>query len=161
VGDRRPCDLAELRQSGSYAWACYWTAKFDVLGGLLPGFITTARATARETASAGAYAALSDAYGVAASMLVHLGHLDLAYLGMERAVAASERSGDELRHAAMSGWMSWLLLHQTGSQDGVQDPTSRRAPLTQARQLAVQQADQVEPKLGKAPAEHISVWGAC
>jgi transcriptional regulator with XRE-family HTH domain len=155
-----PGDLEELRQSARYAWACYWTAKFDVLGGLLPGFIATARATARETSAPGAHAALSDAYGVAASMLVHLGHLDLAYLGMERAIVAAERSQDELRHAAMSGWMSWLLLHQTGSQDGVQDPSSRRAPLTQARQLAVQEADQIEPKLGKAPAEHISVWGS-
>jgi hypothetical protein len=85
-------------------------------------------------------------------MLVHLGHIDLAYGATARAVAAAERSYDELRHAAITGWMSWLLLHQTGCADGVQDTTQRGrpSPLTQARRLAVEQADRIEPKLGKA-----------
>jgi len=42
--------------------------------------------------------------------------------------------------------MSWLLMHQTGSSD-------------QARRLAVEEADRIEPRLGKASPEHISVWG--
>jgi transcriptional regulator with XRE-family HTH domain len=139
--------LDELAQSARYAWAAYWTNRFDVLGGLLPGFISTARASAHETAHPEAFAALSDAYGVAASLLVHLGFVDLAYLAMERAIGAAGRSGDELRRAALSGWMSWLLLHQTGSAD-------------QARQLAVEEAERTEPRLGKARPEQISVWGS-
>ncbi len=144
--DADTASLDELKQSARYAWASYWTNRFDVLGGLLPGFISTARASAHESAHPEAFAALSDAYGVSASMLVSLGHVDLAFLAMERAVGAADRSGDELRHAAVSGWMSWLLMHQTGSSD-------------QARRLAVEEADRIEPRLGKASPEHISVWG--
>src|SRR5262245_43264399 len=93
--------------------------------------------------------ALCDAYGVTASMLVHLGHLDLACLAMERATRAADHADDPLRRAALSGWMSWLLLHRTGSTD-------------QAQQLlATAVADNLEPKLGKAAPKHISVWAAC
>jgi hypothetical protein len=118
-----------------------------VLGGLLPGFIGAARATAHATGAPGVFAVLSDAHGVAASTLVHLGHVDLAYLAMDRATTAADRSEDPLRRAALSGWMSWLLLHQTGSSD-------------QAQRLAVEEADRVEPRLGKARAEQLSVWGS-
>jgi transcriptional regulator with XRE-family HTH domain len=143
--DVAPVD--ELAQSARYAWAAYWTNHFDMLGSLLPAFITTARATAAETRdSQAAAAALSDAYGVAASMLVHLGHIDLAYLAMERAIAAAHDSDDELRRAALSGWMSWVLIHQTASAD-------------QAHRLAISEADQIEPRIGKARPEHIAVWG--
>lgn len=144
--DAEPASVDELQQSARYAWSAYWTNRFDVLGGLLPGFIGAARASAHATDSPEAFAALSDAYGVAASMLVHLAHVDLAYLAMERAIAAADRSDDPLRRAALSGWMSWLLLHHTGSFD-------------QARQLAVDEADRMEPRLGKARPEQISVWG--
>jgi len=144
--DGDPASLDELKRSARYAWGAYWTSRFDLLGRLLPGFISTARASAREAASPEVFAALSDAYGVAASMLLHLGHVDLAYLAMERAVAAADRSDDSLHRAAVSGWMSWLLMHQTGSTG-------------QARRLAVGEADRIEPRLGKARPEQISVWG--
>jgi transcriptional regulator with XRE-family HTH domain len=158
--DGDPAGVEELRSQARYAWACYWTNRFEVLGGLLPAFITTARATAHQAGAAAAHVPLSDAYAVAGSMLVHLGHLDLAYLAMEHAVAAADRSEDELRHAAVRGQMSWLLLHQTGTADGVADAAApRRSPLAQARRLAIEQADRIEPKLGHATPEHVSVWG--
>ncbi len=43
-------------------------------------------------------------------------------------------------------WMSWVLMHQTGSTG-------------QARRLAVGEADRIEPRLGTAKPEQISVWG--
>src|SRR6266542_1065748 len=70
--DADTASIDELKQSARYGWAAYWTNRFDVLGALLPGFISTARASARESDSAEVYAALSDAYGLCASMLVHL-----------------------------------------------------------------------------------------
>jgi len=145
--DGEPGSVDELQKSASYAWSAYWTNRFDLLGGLLPSLLTTARATARETDVPPAFAALSDVYGACASTLVHLGHVDLAYLAMERAIGAADRSDDPLRRAALSGWMSWLLLHQTGSFD-------------QAQRLAVDEAERVEPRLGKAKPEQISVWGS-
>jgi hypothetical protein len=145
--DGEPAGISELEQSARYAWSAYWTNRFDLLAGLLPGLIRSGRATAFATESPEVFSALSDAYGVAASMLVHLGHIDLAYLAMDRATTAADRSGDLLRRAALSGWMSWLLLHQTGSSD-------------QARRLAVEEADRIEPRLGKAQPEELSVWGS-
>lgn len=144
--DTEPAGLEELTQQARYAWNAYWTSHLDVLAGLLPGFIAVARATAREHPTPQTYAVLSDAYGIAASLLVHLGYTDLAYLAMERAIAAADHSDDELRHAALSGWMSWLLMHQTGSA-------------AQAQHLAVSEADSIEPRFAKAPPKHIAVWG--
>jgi transcriptional regulator with XRE-family HTH domain len=46
--DTEPASAEELAQSARYGWACYWTNRFDVLGGLLPAFIADARATASE-----------------------------------------------------------------------------------------------------------------
>jgi transcriptional regulator with XRE-family HTH domain len=137
--------LEELRQSARYAWAAYWTNRFDTLGSLLPEFITAARATSRAAPSPDVFAMTSDAYCVCASMLTLLGHVDLGYLAMERAVAAADRLDDELRRAATTGYMSWLLLHQTGTVD-------------QAHQLAVAEADRFEPKFGTATPEQITVW---
>ncbi len=144
--DHEPTSLEELGRSTGYAWSAYWTNRFDLLGGLLPELIPTSRATARQTESAEAFALLSEVYGVTASTLVHLGHLDLAYLVMERALGAADRSGDELRRASVAGWMSWLMLHQTGVAD-------------QAERLAVDTAEAIEPMLGRARPEHIAVWG--
>jgi len=144
--DGEPAAVEELRKSATLAWGHYWTNRFDVLSGMLPEFISAARATVRESASPGAYAALSDAYGAAASMLVHLDRVDLAYLAMERAVGAAEQSGDDLRRSSLLGWMSWLLLHQTGRSD-------------EAKHIAVSEADAIEPKMKGAPPEQVAVWG--
>ncbi len=144
--DAEPASLDELQRQARYAWAAYWASHFDVLAGLLPDFISIARATVREHGTPEMHATLSDAYGVAGSMLVHLGYIDLAFLAMERAIGAAERSEDELRRAALSGWMSWLLMHQTGSA-------------SQAQRLAIGEADSIEPRVAKATPEHIAVWG--
>jgi transcriptional regulator with XRE-family HTH domain len=145
--DGEPATLEDLSRSAGYAWSAYWTNRFDVLGGLLPELVASARTTARQADSPGAYALLSEVYGVTASTLVHLAHTDLAYLAMERALAAADRSDDELRQASLAGWMSWLMLHQTGGAD-------------QAERLAVDTAERIEPKLGRARPEHVSVWGS-
>ena len=79
-------------------------------------------------------------------MLVHLGKIDLAHLTMERAIEAAERSQDSLRRSSLLGWMSWLLLHQTGSVD-------------EAKLIAVQEADAIEPKMKQATPEQVSTWG--
>ncbi len=140
-----PASVAELDREARYAWMAFSTNRFDVLASQLPGFITAARATVRAEPSPGAHAALSDAYAVTASMLTLLGHVDLGYLAMERAIAAGDRAEDALVRAALSGRMSWLLLHQTGGAD-------------QARRLAVEEADRFEPRLGKALPEQIAIW---
>src|SRR6266508_3114041 len=111
--DEDPASLEDLRQQASYAWRSYWSNRFDLLAGQLPAFLGAARATARATPSPEVFAVLSDAYCAAASMLTLLGYVDLGYVAMDRAIGAADRSNDELRRAAFSGYMSWLLLHTT------------------------------------------------
>lgn len=141
-----PASDDDLKRSAVVAWGHYWSSRFDTLGVVVPELVASARATVRELPSATAYAALSDAYGVAGSMLAHLGKVDLAYLTMERALEAAEHSEDGLRHSALLGWMSWLLLHQTGSCD-------------EAKFIAMREADAIEPKMKRATPEEVSIWG--
>lgn len=141
-----PADLGDLKRSARYAWSAHRRSHYDVLGRMLPDFIGAARATASASDSPEVFAVLSDAYVVATPMLVYLGYVDLAYLIMERALVAADRSNDPLRRAAASGRMSWMLLHHTGSAD-------------QARQLAAGEAARIEPRLGTALPDEIAVWG--
>jgi transcriptional regulator with XRE-family HTH domain len=145
--DVEPATEDELQKLATLAWGSYWSNKFDMLGATLPEFIATAHATVRETGSRAAYSALADAYGSAASMLVHLDKVDLAYLAMERAINAAEHAEDELRVSSLQGWMAWLLMHYTNS-------------LADARHLAVREADSIEPRMKDARPEQIAVWGA-
>jgi transcriptional regulator with XRE-family HTH domain len=144
--DAEQATLDDLERSTRYAWSAHRGSHYDVLAGMLPAFITAARATASQTPNPEVFAVLSDAYVVSAPMLVYLGYVDLAYLAMERAVAAADRSGDPLRRAAASGRMSWMLLHHTGSAN-------------HAMRLATTEADQIEPRLGTAGPDELAVWG--
>ncbi len=144
--DGEPVGEEELGKSATLAWGNYWSNRFDALAGMLPDFITVSRATVRETGSTAAYEALSNAYGIAASMLVHLNNIDLGYVAMERAISAAGHTDDELRRAALHGWLSWILMHHTDSIDT-------------ARRLAIREADAIEPRMKDATPEQISVWG--
>jgi transcriptional regulator with XRE-family HTH domain len=145
--DGEPSNDDELQRSATLGWGHYWTHRFDVLGAMLPTLITTGRASVRNSGSPHAYAALADAYNIASCMLVHLGKVDLGYLAMERALAAANLSDDELRVSALSGWMSWVLLHHTGGS-------------SEAKHIAVREADSIEPKMKGARPEQVSVWGS-
>ena len=142
-----PLSTEDLQREMDLVWSHYWANRFDALGASLPGLIQAARVTVATDPSALAWAALADLLGAGSSMLVHLGQLDLAYLLMKQAEDAATQSGDHLRHAAVVGWTSWLLLHQAGGND-------------EARHLAIQQADAVEPSIGKASPTQVAVWGS-
>lgn len=143
----QPLSDDDLRREMSVVWSHYWANRFDTMGASLPGLIQAARLTVAGQPSTVAWAALADLLGAGASMLVHLGHLDLAYLLMKQAEDAAAESGDHLRHAAVVGWTSWLLLHQAGSDD-------------EARHLAVSQAEAIEPRIRTASPNHVAVWGS-
>jgi transcriptional regulator with XRE-family HTH domain len=142
-----PVSSAELTRLVTQAWGSYWANRFDTLSAILPGFIGAARATVRDTGSPRAYGALSDAYHIAASMLVHLHRVDLGYLAMERALNAAEQSGDQLRYSVLRGSLGWLVMHHPDN-------------LAEARHIAVAEADRVEPSIRAAAPERIAVWGA-
>ena len=107
----------DLDRSVNFAWGAYWHGRYDTLGATLPELITQARTSNRLSGTPRSAVRLADSYGVTASTLVHLGELDLAYLAMDRALSTAEHGDDPLYRAALNGWMSWLLLHQTGTLD--------------------------------------------
>ena len=135
------------QQSATYAWGCYWAGQYDALGSHLPTWLSTARATHQGAATAHSARALADAYAVASSTLVHLGETDLAYLAMERALTTADAGDDPLYRAALTGWMSWLLLHPTGTLD-------------EATRLAATEAEALATSLDHHDPAAVSVWGS-
>jgi len=145
--ESEPAEIGRLQKAAQHSWASFWSNRFDELGATVPAFLDTARATARATDDPRAYAVLSDAYGVAGSVLVHVGYGDLALLAMERAANAAEKSDDPLRAAAVVGWIADVLQRQTGSAG-------------EAQHMALAQAQRFEPVMDKASPAHLSVWGS-
>ncbi|HEX5497138.1 MAG TPA: helix-turn-helix domain-containing protein [Mycobacteriales bacterium] len=140
--------LAELRRSVSYAWGCYWASDYDALGVSLPTLVTGARAAVRDSDSRHAPAAhdvLAEAFQVTACLLVHLGHHDLAHLALERALDASARGDDALRHASLLGSVAWLLTSQGRFAESVR--------------VSLGAADRCEPRISQTSPAELSVWG--
>lgn len=95
-----PPDLAELSKAVQHAWSTYQHAKGGALARLLPNLLRQAQAADvayRNTRDA-AYGAhlLGQTYQITSSALRNLGKYELAWLAADRAVAVSQRSGDEL-----------------------------------------------------------------
>lgn len=144
-----PTPLADLAARIGAAWADYWAGNFTKLGTLLPGLIGESRLTLRQSPTGQQLAAaahLSAAQQIAACVLTQLGVEDLGYLAVERALAAADHSGDRLRAATLMGSLSWVLLNQ--------------GRFAEAERTALHTVDDIEPRLGKAPPEHVSVWGS-
>jgi transcriptional regulator with XRE-family HTH domain len=148
IGDQSPPPpQADLEKSASFAWGAYWNGRYDTLGAVLPKLVSTARAAHHATSSAHSADRLADAYAVTASTLVHLGELDLAYLAMDRALSTAEQGDDPLYRAALTRWMWWLLLHQTGTLD-------------QAQHLAADEATNLRQSMNYDDAKAVSMWGS-
>lgn len=142
VVDTEPDQPDDVARSVSFAWGAYWNGRYDVLGSALPALVGSARGAHRDAATPETAAQLADACGVTAATLVHLGYVDLAYVAMERALHAAEQGEDALHRAALVGWMSWLLLHYTGTADLARDlaaaeATRLRAAGSDPKSLAV------------------------
>lgn len=137
--------MDELRRSLSYAWGCYWSSDYDALGALLPTLITGARAAARDSDHPTSRDALAEAHQVAACLLVHLGHHDLAHLALERALAASATGDDPLRRSSLLGSVAWLLTSQGRFDESVR--------------VSLAEAERCEPRISQASPVELSVWG--
>jgi len=137
----------DLDKSVSFAWGAYWHGRYDTLGEALPELIGAARAAHHVSDSPRSATHLANSYGVTASMLVHLGELDLAYLAMDRATSVAEQGDDPLYRGVLDGWMSWVLLHQTGA-------------LEEAHRLAATAANDLRQHLNDDDPKAVSVWGS-
>lgn len=136
--------LHELQAAVATGWDHYWSGDFGALAASLPGLITEAR-LCHQVAGPAAAGALTQAYQLAACLMVHLGRDDLAALGAERAITTAHGGDDELQWATVTGTYAWVLLHQ--------------ARLDLAERVALAMAEQIEPVMSKATPEHLTVWG--
>jgi transcriptional regulator with XRE-family HTH domain len=140
-----PTPLPALEFAIRRGWDLYWDGRLAGLASMLPGLIGEARITRREGGPR-ASGPLAQAYQLAADLMIHAGHDDLAMLAAERALTAAANGGDELQHATLAGTVSWVLLHQGRTAD--------------AERVAAAAAGLAEPRTRDISPEHVTVYGS-
>ena len=137
-----------LRTRTGELWSLYWAGRYAELARALPGMIdnTRAAALAAPTVSReGAYGALAELLQLAAALLTHLAHEDLAHVALMGAATAAETASDELLYGSQQATRTWLLI--------------RQGLYSEAERLAVTAAEQLEPRLSQATPDRLAVWG--
>jgi transcriptional regulator with XRE-family HTH domain len=140
-----PTPLPALQFAIRRGWDLYWDGRLAGLASMLPGLIGEARVTRKE-AGPSAAGPLAQAYQLAADLMIHAGHDDLAMVAAERALSAAAQGDDELQHATLAGTVSWVLLHQGRTAD--------------AERVAAAAAAKIEPRKPDATPEHVTVYGS-
>ncbi|WP_155372657.1 helix-turn-helix domain-containing protein [Catellatospora vulcania] len=130
-------------------WRLYWSGRYAPLARALPDGITSARAGVRAARSGAdtvrAQEVLADFLHLAACLLAHLAHDDLAALAMHQALTAAQESDNPLVAAGLSASRVWLL--------------SRQGLTVEAENLAMITARAVEPRMGTANVDQVAIWG--
>ncbi|MCX4468981.1 helix-turn-helix domain-containing protein [Micromonospora sp. NBC_01655] len=143
-----PPSLDEMRAAVVDLWQTYWAGQYAHLARQLPDRITQARALAAAAAprdQAAASTLLAGVMQLTGSLLAHLAHEDLAHLALAAADRAAEAAGDELLHAAQQATRAWVL--------------SRQGLWAESEHVAMSTAAAIEPRLSRATADHVAVWG--
>jgi transcriptional regulator with XRE-family HTH domain len=117
IGDDPHTYLPELRR-------LYWQGRFGALIVELPKRVAETRAGVRQSPTGNAYAALAETLQFAGQLAAHLGHDDLAQVGLLQAEHAADASGDLLLRCAQASAQAWLLSRQ-GMWDLAESLTSR------------------------------------
>ncbi len=143
-----PPDLAQVGQQVTYAWSSFQHAHYSALGRVLPGLLRSAQdATASSTADnrSAAQALLSQAYQVTASVLWKMKETDLAWLAAERGLVLAEQVGDPLLVSDAARRVAQGLM---ATDHGGQALDLLRADI-----------DRLEPGLGAATPDYLSLYG--
>lgn len=147
--DGEPPALDALTAATGNAQSLYQDGQFTDLVGMLPGLVVDLRAAARETVDGhrheqvwGMTAAI---HILAADLAAQLGHTDLAYMAVERALHASQRASDPLREALAVSTLSLVLL--------------RQGRWAQAHDVAVRKAAEIEPRFSSTDREQLAMYG--
>jgi transcriptional regulator with XRE-family HTH domain len=144
-----PPTAADLRPLLDQAQQQYQRGRFTDLVTTLPGLITELRAATR-AAEGGpdhdvVWSMSAAAHILAADVAPQLGQGDLAYTAVERALHATVRASDALRHALAVSSLSLVLL--------------RQGRWEQAHQVALRKAAELEPRFSTQNSEEIAVYG--
>lgn len=141
-------NLAGVAESAAQAWRLWQAGEYAALADSLPVLIADARYAARDLDGddqAAAQGHLASAYEAAAGVAVMLGHDDLAWLAVERAIAAADRSGDRVAMASTQHWAAWILR--------------RRGQYDDCVTVATRAAERHEPSLMRASEQELAVRG--
>jgi transcriptional regulator with XRE-family HTH domain len=147
--ESEPVTLIELHEQMRRVWALYQGGAYTEVTTRLPELIEQARTTAREgegETQVQAEGLLATAYQAAAGVAITLGHKDLAFLAVERAMGAARASGSDLHHAAAANFLSWIYR--------------RQGRLGDAEQIATRAAEAIEPSWSGASKEELAVFGS-
>ena len=148
VPDRAPVDRNGLCRRIDEAFGYSQTERWSALGPLLPDLIAdgwhAAHTTTGEDAARG-FGLLSQVHHVTSGMLDRIGEPELSSIAAERALAAAERSENDLL-VAVAAWRLAVVLRHDGQ-------------LQEATDVPVAAADALRGHLGESP-QHASVYGA-
>lgn len=136
--------LADVESAVRGAWGDYWSGRLSRLATTAPGLLAEARMASRAYGAPAAHS-LTQAYQLAAYLLVHLGKDDLATMAAERAVTAAAAGDDRLLWATAHSTWAWCVHHQ--------------GRLDVAERQALRVAEDIEPDFARAPLPHLTVWG--
>ena len=149
VPDRAPVDHQALHRRIQEAFRYCYTERWSALGPLLPDLIADSWHAAHTTTAgedtAGGFGLLSQVHHVTSRMLDRMGEPELPWLAVERALAAAERSENDLL-VAVATWRLSIALRHSGR-------------LQEATDVPVAAADALRGRLGESP-QHASVHGA-
>ena len=148
VPDRAPVDQNGLRRRIEEAFGHSQTERWSALGPLLPDLIAdgwhAAHTTTGEDTARG-FGLLFQVHHVTSGMLDRIGEPELSSVAAERALAAAERSENDLL-VAVAAWRLAVVLRRDGQ-------------LQEATEVPVAAADALRGRLGESP-QHASVYGA-
>lgn len=141
-------DIDRVRRQVAYAWSSFQNGNYSMLGSVLPSLLREAQDGVAQH-SAGereeARIALSEAYQVTASALWKIKEVDLAWLAAERALMLAEAVGDSLLVSDAARRVAQGLMATNHSD--------------QALSLLRADIDRLEPGIGTASAEYLSLYG--
>jgi transcriptional regulator with XRE-family HTH domain len=141
--------LDGIRATLRRVYGQYQTGRFTEATAILPGLITdladATRASEGRPEHEDAWAMSAAAHIMVADLTAQLGHTDLAYTAVERALRAAEHASDPLRHALAISTLSLVLL--------------RQGRWAEAETIAARQADAIEPRFSTADREALAMYG--
>lgn len=145
-----PPPLPRLQQQVTYAWLSFQNARYPVLGQVIPSLLRAAQDaaiywSAQDDDGLQARTLLSQAYQVTASTLWKLKEIDLAWLAAERGLIVAEHTGDSLLISDAVRRVAQGLMNAGQPAESLQ--------------LLYADANRLEPALGTASEEYLSLYG--
>ena len=142
-------DLDRLRRAVYKVARIYHSDRYDDLAGLMPALVRSAHhhvdAFGNGADHAEALRLRADVTGIAGRYLIQIRAHDLALIALQTSLRDAIEIGDQPLAAAAVSSQAWAML--------------RQGRLTEAEQLCVQTADEIEPKISTATPDELSAWG--